>query len=165
MKYIVIALTLFGVWSCQSPSNTSPTQESALEGNKSTMVFDSLLAQEVGADQYGMKPYVFAFLYRGPNRPQEQKLRDSLQRAHMSNIGRLAEEGNLVLAGPMLDPDSDLRGIYIFNTPSIDTATIWTQSDPAIQHGSLRMELMPWYGSAALMKVNNLHKKVAKIEI
>ena len=37
-----------------------------------------------------------------------------------------------------------------------------TNSDPAVQAGSLIMELIPWYGSAGVMEVNNIHKKVAK---
>jgi len=40
-----------------------------------------------------------------------------------------------------------------------------TNSDPAIQAGSLVMELIPWYGSAALMEVNEIHQKIAKINI
>ncbi|MBK9491896.1 MAG: hypothetical protein IPO07_26175 [Haliscomenobacter sp.] len=30
--------------------------------------YDSLLAQKLGSDDYGMKPYVMAFLKAGPNR-------------------------------------------------------------------------------------------------
>lgn len=36
----------------------------------------------------------------------------------------------------------------------------WTLTDPAIQAGSLTMELHPWYGSAALMALNDLHTLV-----
>ena len=35
-------------------------------------------------------------------------------------------------------------------------------TDPAVQAGRLVMELHPWYGSAALMTVNETHKRVAK---
>jgi hypothetical protein len=56
----------------------------------------------------------------------------------------------------------DLRGIYIFNVDNIAEAEALTNTDPAIKAGSLRMELREWYGSAALMGVNDLHKKVAK---
>ena len=105
-----------------------------------------------------------AFLKRGPNPPTDSAEQISLQRAHMDNIGRLADEGKLVLAGPFLN-NGKLRGLYIFNTPSIDSARTFTATNPAIQKGSLKMELVSWYGSAALMKVKDLHKQLAKKEI
>lgn len=79
----------------------------------------------------------------------------------MENITRLANEGKLVLAGPFLD-NGELRGIYIFNVKSVEEARQLTASDPAIKTGRLTMELHPWYGSAALMNVNDLHNKLSK---
>ncbi len=130
----------------------------------SDIIYDSVLAVELGADDYGMKKYVMAFLKRGPNRSLDSAESAQLQRSHLDNITRLAEEGKLLLAGPFLD-DSDIRGIYIFDVETIEEAQILTESDPAIQSGSLEMELHPWYGSAAVMKINELHKKIAKINI
>lgn len=131
------------------------------EAAKSESTFDADLAQKTGADTYGMKQYVMAFLKAGPNRDQDSTTAAELQRAHLNNITRLAEEGKLVLAGPFMD-DGDIRGIYIFNVKTIDEAKKLTATDPAIKAGRLLMELHPWYGSAALMEVNNLHKKLAK---
>ncbi len=122
------------------------------------------MAYEFGADEYGMKQYVMAFLKRGPNRSKDSTTAANLQRAHLDNITRLANEGKLVLAGPFLD-NGEIRGIYIFNVKSIEEAKELTATDPAIEAGSLVMELHPWYGSAALMNVNDLHKKLSKIEI
>ena len=79
----------------------------------------------------------------------------------MANIGRLAKAGKLVLAGPFLE-EGELRGIYIFNVVSIEEAKALTASDPAIQAGSLIMELKTWYGSAALTEMNELHKIMSK---
>jgi uncharacterized protein YciI len=126
--------------------------------------YDSLLAKKFGADDYGMKRYVMAFLRRGPNRSQDSATAAKLQRAHLDNIGRMAEEGTLVLAGPFFG-NGDLRGIYIFNVETVEEAQKLTETDPAIQQGSLVMELIPWYGSAALMNVNELHKRIAKVSI
>lgn len=126
--------------------------------------FDSILAAKLGADDYGMKQYVMAFLKRGPNRDFDSATSAELQRAHLDNITRMAEEGKLVLAGPFLDRE-DVRGIYIFNVSTIEEARILTETDPAIKAGSLEMELRPWYGSAALIQLNELHKKIAKINI
>jgi uncharacterized protein len=132
--------------------------------DENTSKFDSLRAAKNGADDYGMKTYVMAFLKRGPNRDLPKDEANKLQAAHMANIGRLAEAGKLVVAGPFLG-DGDLRGIYIFDVETIEEAEALTNSDPAIKAGSLVMELIPWYGSAALMEVPEIHKIIAKIEI
>lgn len=89
----------------------------------STPPFDEQRAKNAGADEYGMKHYVMAFLKRGPNRDRTQAQAEQLQRAHLDNITRLANEGSLVL------------------------------------------ELLPWYGSAALTELNELHRVMAKKDI
>ena len=119
---------------------------------------------EFDANDYGMKKYVMAFLKMGPNRTTDSTEAAELQMAHMANINRMAEEGKLVLAGPFFGGDS-LRGIYIFNVNSIEEAEELTNTDPAIQAGSLKMELKEWYGSAALMAINPIHNHISKKSI
>jgi len=123
--------------------------------------YDSIKAQKYGADEYGMKKYIMAFLKRGPNRELDRDSAMKLQIAHLENIGKMAEAGKLVLAGPFMG-DQELRGIYIFNVESILEAEKLTNSDPAIQAGILEMNLMEWYGSAALLDVNQIHNTLAK---
>ncbi len=127
------------------------------------MMYDEALAKSLGADEYGMKTYVMAFLKRGPNPPLDSIESVRLQAAHMKNISRLAEAGKLVLAGPFYGNDS-LRGIYLFDTSSLDSALKWTNTDPAIQYGSLKLEMKKWYGSAAVMEVNTIHDAISKLE-
>jgi len=79
----------------------------------------------------------------------------------MENIRRLAEAGKLLLAGPFID-EGDIRGIYIFDVPTLEEARALTETDPAIQAGSLEMELRPWYGSAAVREINAIHSRIAK---
>ncbi|MFG0452551.1 YciI family protein [Shewanella sp. YQ_9] len=126
-----------------------------------TLAYDKALAHALGADKYGMKPYVMAFLKAGPNRSGSKEQRAELQRAHMSHIQRLAQEGKLVLAGPFID-GGEWRGIYIFDVASLAEAEALTASDPAVQAGSLIMELKAWYGSAALLEVNRIHTRIAE---
>ncbi len=118
----------------------------------------------MGADDYCLRKYVMAFLKKGPNRPTDKEKAAKLQAAHMENIGRLAKEGKLALAGPFFG-DGELRGIYIFNVESVEEAKALTETDPAIKAGSLVMELHPWYGSAALGLVNKYHDKLSKKKI
>ena len=154
----IIAILLFCVCSCSAPADPTGNDTSGNTHADTTTVdaFNPQLAQTYGADDYGMKQYVMAFLKAGPNRSQDSLTRANLQSAHLANISRLAEEGKLLVAGPFLD-GGEVRGIYIFNVTNIEEAKKLTETDPAIQAGSLVMELRPWYGSAGLMKVTEIH--------
>ena len=148
--------------SCTYSFDTDPETPTTTAMPETT--FDSTLAAQLGADQYGMRKYVMAFLKKGPNRDRTKEEADSLQRAHMDNITRMAEAGKLVVAGPFFD-DGEVRGIYIFAVESLAEAEALTNTDPAIKAGSLAMELREWYGSAALMQVSEVHKRVQKVGI
>lgn len=126
--------------------------------------YDSLLAKRIGADNYGMKKYVIAFLKSGPVKIEDAAKRAELQREHLKNIMRLAEAGTLILAGPFLDAQ-EIRGIYLFNVETVDEARILAETDPAVIAGTLVLELHPWYGSAALMEIPSIHKKLEKNKI
>lgn len=126
--------------------------------------YDESLANELGADDYGMRQYVVAFLKTGPNKPESQTEAQTLQAAHMENIQRMAEAGKLVVAGPFLG-GGELRGIYIFDVKTVEEAEALTMTDPAIQAGILVMELHPWYGSAAMKKINDIHNVIQKVKM
>lgn len=160
-KLFFLILTAIIAFSCKQPHvKTEITSNNKAKETK----FDSLLAQQLEADDYGMKQYVMAFLKRGPNRDQDSATAVRLQRAHLDNIIRLADEGMLVLAGPFMDT-GNIRGIYVFNVKTVEEARKLTATDPAIKAGRLEMELHPWYGSAALMKVYEISKKISKKSI
>ena len=127
-------------------------------------VYDSVLAKKLGADDYGMKLYVMAFLKRGTNKNVDSASRAQLIQGHLKNIGRLAKEGKLVVAGPFLDK-SDLAGVFVFNVTTIEEAKTLTASDPAVKAGLFEIELHPWYGSAALMQVISIHSTLQKKNI
>jgi uncharacterized protein YciI len=162
---ILLGFSVYFLYSCTNNIDTEKTnlkEETTIASSLTTETdYDSLLAQRLGADDYGMRQYVIAFLKKGPNRPDDPKEAQALQAKHLENIGRLAKEGKLVIAGPFLD-DGAFRGIYIFNVKTVEEAKMLTNSDPAIQSGSLVMELHPWYGSAALVDVNTIHNKIKK---
>jgi uncharacterized protein len=163
MKNLIGLLTIvIIIVSCNS--NLSVKKDETMQTINEPISFDSVLAKQLGADDFGMKQYVMAFLKTGPNRDHDSATAAQLQRAHLDNIFRLADEGMLVLAGPFLDK-GEIRGIYVFNVKTIEEAAALTSTDPAIQAGRLFMELHPWYGSAALMKVTEIHKVIAKEKI
>lgn len=108
-----------------------------------------------------MKKYVFAYLKQGPNRNQDSAETAQIQKGHMENINSLADEGKLVLAGPFFD-DTDIRGIFIFDVETLAEAEVLIKTDPAIKSGRLIMELHPWYGSAGLKALTEIHRKISK---
>ncbi len=125
------------------------------------VVYDEALAKRLGGGDMGLKKYVMAFLKAGPNRSQDSTTRAQLQKAHMDNIQKMADEGKLMVAGPFLDNQA-LRGIYIFNVESLEEARALTETDPAVKAGSLVMELHPWMASAALQEIPRLHNSIVK---
>ena len=123
--------------------------------------YDAALAARLKADENGMKTYVMALLKAGPNRNRPREEAQKLQAAHRANINRLAAAGKLVLAGPFAD-DGELRGIYVFDVATVAEAEALTKTDPAIQAGQLVMELHPWYATAGLMTIPELHSRIEK---
>ena len=122
--------------------------------------YDAKLAKKLGADELGMKSYVFVMLKRGKAQ-FEADTRKKLIDGHMKNIGKLAEEGKLVLAGPFMD-DKDWRGIYIFDVRTVEEAEKLVLTDPAIKEGVFEVEIHPWYGSATLPEIAKMHAKIQK---
>ncbi len=164
---LILVLMLMMNSSCEektSAGSEEPVSEIEETQGAEEQGYDADLAEKFGADEYGMKKYVLAFLKRGPNQDLDSLKKVELQAAHMANITKMAEEGKLVLAGPFFGND-DLRGIYIFDVQSLQEAEELTNSDPAVQAGSLVMDLMEWYGSAALVGVNETHNKLMKKQI
>lgn len=156
MKNMKLLFLLFMIMQACGPGDKNHDAEKGLINEA---IYDSVLARELNADPYGMKQYVMAFLIRGDSSSVDSAEAARLQRAHLDNITRLAREGKLLLAGPFLD-NTELRGIYIFNVSTVEEAVNLTGTDPAIKAGVLRMELHPWYGSAALQKINELHARI-----
>lgn len=166
MKTIWIAALLFAVSAC-----TESKKEEVLSSKKESIdvsseenTYNEELATKFGADEYGMKSYVMAFLKEGPSLESDPDSLAALQMAHMKNIRKLADSGKLVVAGPFIE-GGDLKGIYVFDVETIEEARALTETDPAIQSGNLVMELHPWYCSAGLVGINELHETLAKTKL
>lgn len=133
-----------------------------LHAQSNNSVYDQHLADSLGGDDYGMKGYVLVILKTGSATLKDKVVTDSLFRGHMANIGRLAEAGKLVVAGPMQKNEKQYRGIFILNVPTIGEAKALLETDPAIKAKLLDTELFNWYGSAALPMYLKFHDKVEK---
>lgn len=112
--------------------------------------YDQALAQRLGADDYGMKKYIFVILKTGSNISQDKEYINRIFSGHMDNIRKLVDEGKLILAGPLAKNENSYRGLFILDVRSSIEAMDLLQSDPAIKEGFLYSELYEWYGSAAL---------------
>lgn len=130
--------------------------------NAQNAQYSKALADSLGADEYGMKMYVLVLLKTGENKTTDKIIIDSLFKGHMANIGRLAANGKLVVAGPMGKNDKNYRGIFIFNAKTVDEAKQLVATDPAINGKLLNAEFYPWYGSAALPVYLETHKRIEK---
>jgi len=107
LTFFFVAIILVTFACTPNNKNTTPQEEKIVtqEENIPTKIdvaYDSLLAKRLGGDEWGMKKYVLAILKTGPNRLTDEKEIQELQKGHMDNIQRLADEGKLVVAGPFL---------------------------------------------------------------
>lgn len=125
------------------------------------VAYDSTLARTLGADDYGMRMYTLVLLKPGPRTDLAKTARDSAFAGHMANIGRLAEEGQLFLAGPFAK-NEHYSGLFVFNTRTAEATEALLLTDPAVACGALAYELYPWYGSAAVQQVPALHERLQK---
>lgn len=126
--------------------------------------YDAELAKQLGADEYGMKSYVFVVLKTGATVIQDQDKSREIFAGHFANMGKLANEQKLVLAGPFID-GAPKRGMFILNVATIEEAEELVKTDPAVAAGVFDYELTKLYCSAALMKINELHRSIQKTAI
>ena len=160
MKYLVLTCLALAMTACQAQQRADGSQDvKAIQS-----VYDEKLALELGADDYGMRQYVMVVLMTGPNDAliTDPDKRAKIFKGHFDNITALAESGELVLAGPFIDPENIKRGLYIFDVKTVDEAKTLVLKDPAVEAGIFTPEFTPYYGSAALKMVNEVHQTLAK---
>ncbi len=127
----------------------------------SAQAYDAELAKAAGGNDNGMRSYVLVVLKTGPTKVADPAARSKMFEGHMANIGRLAGEKKLVLAGP-LDGVDGWRGIFVLATPDIDVAKTWVATDPVIIQGEMVAEYHKLFASAGMMMLNEIHSKIQK---
>ena len=126
--------------------------------------FDQKLADSLGADQYGMKTYYLVILKKGKVEITDKAKKSELMKGHMENISKLAKDGKLIVAGPMLEKNqNDYSGIFILDSKTKEEAESLVLTDPSIKSGIFDVEIYKWYGSAALPLYLKSHDKVTKV--
>lgn len=152
-------MLMASAWCVVAGAGPAAAQQPAGEAPKPA--FDAELAAKVGANEQGMRAYVFVLLKTGPKRMPDGPERAEMFKGHFANINRLAAEGKLALAGPF-DGVEGWRGMFVFAVKDIEEARQLVATDPVIINGEMVAEYHKYYGSAALMLVNEAHQRVAK---
>lgn len=157
-KYVLplLVLTVFGACEekVKAPKETAApmdeiTKKSTREikdelTEKGFKIFDYV--DEETKDTVIMQQYFIAFLKRGPNRSSDKKEVDSLQKLHLAHLGKMYEEGHADISGPFGD-DGEIRGITIYNTPTLEIADSLANMDPMVKSGRLTIEMHPWWAA------------------
>ena len=123
-------------------------KESSQQGDNPN--YDAELAAKLNADEYGMKPYMLVMLKSGSNSSLSKEEVQKMFEGHLANIGRLVENGKMIVAGPLGPNPWGYRGIFILDAADQAEVDILLQTDPAIANDLLAADVLPWYGSAAL---------------
>lgn len=157
MKRIIY---LFGIvmlaLACQQKQQTNPVENDADEPvirsiaeikaeleARGYKTFDYI---DEGGDTIIMQQYFIAFLKAGPNRSQTKEEADSLQVLHLNHLSRMYELGYADISGPFGD-DGEIRGITIYNTPTLEMADSLANADPMVRAGRLVIEMHPWWAA------------------
>ncbi|WP_298893831.1 hypothetical protein [uncultured Psychroserpens sp.] len=114
---------------------------------KGYQTFDYI--DEKTQDTIVMQQYFIAFLKRGNNRSQSKAEADSLQKLHLAHLGKMYEMGYADISGPFGD-DGDIRGITIYNVPTLAMADSLANADPMVKFGRLEIEIHPWWAGKGL---------------
>lgn len=95
--------------------------------------FEQLQAQEFDR--------VFVFLNVNPNKEvlSEDSVK-TLMDGHFKNMGDLGTQGKLINAGPF----EGGGGLFVMNSPSVDTVKQWVRTDPAISANRWLIEMYPF---------------------
>ena len=131
------------------------------ETTPATSSYDPVLAKQMGGNENGMRTYVMVILKTGPQRVPDGEARTAMFKGHFANMQRLADEGKLALAGPFGDKN-EWRGMFILAVDNFEAAQALVATDPVIINGEMVAEYHTLYASAALMQVNETHKKITK---
>lgn len=159
MKFLLLLLLSAGLIACTAQQKIDSNNSQTKNG------FNQQLADFLGADKYGMKNYMLVILKTGPKDKEiiDKDQRAQLFKGHFSNMQEMENSGKLKLAGPFATANHlGYRGIFFLDVKTEDEAKELLQNDPTIAAEIFVVEILPFYGSAAIPMHLDYHKKVAK---
>ena len=93
-----------------------------------------------------MQQYFIAFLKNGPIRSQNEEEVEILQKEHLAHLTKMYELGFADISGPFGD-NGNIRGITIYNVPTLKMADSLANADPMVKAGRLVIEMHPWWAA------------------
>jgi uncharacterized protein YciI len=159
-KYIGILMLVIFFTSCNNSQETATTTQSTTVAQKSPQKMSVAEKQAMlnkgfkilefidpkTKDTILMQQYFMAFLKKGENRSQNKREADSLQRLHLAHLDKMFRLGYADISGPFGDL-GDIRGITIYNVPTLEMADSLAKADPAVKAGRLQIEMHPWWAA------------------
>lgn len=122
------------------------TTKQLLDSIKSTGFETFDYVDEKTKDTVIMQQYFIAFLKTGPIRNQNEEEAAILQKQHRAHLGKMYDLGYADISGPFGD-EGDIRGITIYNVPTLKIADSLANSDPMVKAGRLQIEIHPWWAA------------------
>ncbi|WP_257014120.1 YciI family protein [Winogradskyella undariae] len=107
-------------------------------------VFDYV--DKMTQDTIIMQQYFIAFLKEGPIRNQNEEEAALLQEEHLAHLSKMYSLGLADISGPF-DDDGNIRGVTIYNVPTLKIADSLSNSDPMVKEGRLTIEIHPWWAA------------------
>ena len=93
-----------------------------------------------------MQQYFMAFLKSGTIRDQNEEEAEILQKEHLAHLSKMYELGYADISGPFGD-NGEIRGITIYNVPTLKMADSLANADPMVKAGRLVIEMHPWWAA------------------
>ena len=143
MKYLAIGILSLLIVSCGKKEMTVAETKQDLK-ERGYEVFDYI--DEKTKDTVLMQQYFMAFLKEGPNRNQSRAEADRLQVLHQEHLGKMYELGYADISGPFGD-EGEIKGITVYNTPTLRMADSLANLDPMVKSGRLGIEIHPWWAA------------------
>ena len=173
--YILILMIMILLFSCRKVENFNKTEESVDTINPVEETKDSIFnikenepdkqtlaslkkelaekgfqtfdyVDEKTQDTILMQQYFIAFLKSGPNRSQNEAELQQLQKEHLAHLAKMYDMGFADISGPFGD-DGEIRGITIYNVPTLKMADSLANADPMVKAGRLVIDVHPWWAA------------------
>lgn len=93
-----------------------------------------------------MQKYFMAFLKEGAIRTQNEEEAALIQKGHLEHLGKMYDLGYADISGPF-DDKSTIKGVTIYNVPTLKMADSLANADPAVKAGRLEIEMHPWWAA------------------
>ncbi|MGB6268267.1 MAG: hypothetical protein WBF67_04590 [Olleya sp.] len=155
-RFILIALVLLMACKNETKEKTLPQEELKTDVKQTTkQILEALKSKgfetfeyvdEKTKDTVIMQQYFIAFLKSGPIRNQNEEEATILQKQHRAHLGKMYDLGYADISGPFGN-DGDVRGITIYNVPTLKMADSLANSDPMVKAGRLQIEIHPWWAA------------------